>query len=86
MRFFETLARGLIRAVRLNEAHLDEAQVIVAKYGYKRRLRTLDALQLAVAVDLHRRNHLDVLVVADKLLGEVAALDGLLVENPEDTP
>ena len=83
---FRDIARGLIRAVRLNEAHVDEAQAIVTKYGYKRRMRTLDALQLAVALDLHRRNHLDVLVVADKLLGEVAALDGLLVENPEDTP
>ena len=51
-----------------------------------RRVRTLDALQLAVALDLCRRNLLDTFVVEDKLLADVAALDGLVIENHQDTP
>jgi len=49
-------------------------------------VRTLDALQLAVALDLCRRNLLDTFVVEDKLLADVAALDGLVIENHQDTP
>jgi hypothetical protein len=48
-------------------------------------MRTLDALQLAVAQDLRRRNLLDIFVVANKLLAEIAVLEALVVENPEDT-
>ena len=47
-------------------------------------MRTLDATQLAVALDLRGKSELDVFVVADKLLCEVAALEGLVVETPED--
>lgn len=43
----------------------------------------LDALQLAVALDLSRQNLLDHFVVADHALAEIASLDGLPVINPE---
>ena len=49
-------------------------------------MRTLDALQLTVAIELRRRNLLDTFVVADRLLAEVAVFEGLNVENPEDLP
>ena len=81
---FKDLAASLFLAVKLNESHVDDARALVAKYGYARRMRTLDALQLAVALDLRRRNLLDTFVVADKLLAEIAAFEGLVVENPED--
>ena len=66
---------------------MDAARLLIGKYGYTRRLRTLDAIQLAVALDLHRQGLADMFVVADKFLAEVAALEGLAVENPEaETP
>ena len=83
---FKDIAGGLFLAVKLDASHVDGARVLVAKYGYTRRMRTLDALQLSVAIELRRRNFLDTFVVADKLLAEVAVFEGLVVENPEDLP
>ncbi len=83
---FNDIGNGLFLAVKLDGSDLDDARALVEKYGYNRRMRTLDALQLAVALDLRRRNLLDIFVVADKLLAEIAALEGLLVKNPEDIP
>jgi predicted nucleic acid-binding protein len=51
-----------------------------------RRLRTLDALQLAVALDLSEQGFLDHFVAADKALAEVAAVEGLSVRDPEAAP
>jgi len=47
------------------------------------RLRALDALQLAVAVELRHRSLADFFVAADKVLCEVAGLEGFSVINPE---
>ena len=49
-------------------------------------MRTLDALQLSMALDLRRRELLDTFVVADRLLAEVATLEGLQSLNPENFP
>lgn len=46
-------------------------------------LRTLDALQLAVALDLRRLGQIDVLVAADQRLCRVASMAGCSVVNPE---
>ena len=46
-------------------------------------LRTLDALQLAVALDVNRRGSLTSVLAADNTLIEVAAAEGLPVANPE---
>jgi hypothetical protein len=43
----------------------------------------LDALQLAVALDLCQRGLLDELVAADRVLLAVAPLEGLPLMNPE---
>jgi hypothetical protein len=43
----------------------------------------LDALQLAVALEVKDRIGLDALVAADKVLCEVAVLEGVAVLNPE---
>ena len=45
----------------------------------------MDALQLAVALDVQHRVGLDALVAADKAFCEVATLEGLAVLNPEHT-
>ena len=46
-------------------------------------LRTLDALQLAAAIDLKRLDQVEVFVAADQRLLEIAAREGLKVLNPE---
>jgi hypothetical protein len=46
-------------------------------------LRTLDALQLSVALDLRTQGMLDHLVCADKGFIDVATAEGLAVINPE---
>ena len=56
---------------------------LIIRYGDRKGLRTLDALQLAVALDVQHRVGLDALVAADKAFCEVATLEGLAVLNPE---
>ena len=60
-----------------------DAEKLVATYGPNHRLRTLDALQLAVALDLKKRGLASTFVCADKTLCQVAELAGLAVLNPE---
>ncbi len=52
-------------------------------YGFTYRLRTLDALHLAVALKLRLEGKLDYFVAADKVLCDVAALEGMAVINPD---
>ena len=79
------VAAGTVYVITLEPTHFTSAGLLVAKYGFGRRMRTLDAIQLAVVLDLHSQGLLDVFVVADKILAEVAILEGLTVQNPEDT-
>ena len=83
---FQDVSSSRIVPSRMTQSHLDLAQLLVAKHGYKKRLRSLDAIQLAVALDLRALGKLDVFVAADKALVEVADLEGLTVENPEVQP
>ena len=85
-RVLSDVADRTVYVITLEPAHFTSAGLLVAKYGFGRRMRTLDAIQLAVALDLHSQGLLDVFVVADKILAEVAILEGLSIENPEDTP
>lgn len=77
------VAAGEIEVYRLSDHHLGTAEILIGRHGFNRRLRTLDALQLAVALDLSRQGLLDNFVVADKTLAETAVLEGLAVINPE---
>lgn len=77
------VAAGELEVYRLADQHLEAAEILIGRHSFTRRLRTLDALQLAVALDLSRQNLLDHFVVADQALAEVASLEGLKVINPE---
>lgn len=56
---------------------------LLKKHAPSRALRTLDALQLAVAVELKERGWLGTFVVADETLADVAVQEGMTVLNPE---
>jgi predicted nucleic acid-binding protein len=80
-RFLGDIAQGQFQSVRVTEAHYREAERLIVTYR-RRRFRTLDALQLAIALDLHRRGMTDYLVCADTNLCETAQEQGLFIVNP----
>jgi predicted nucleic acid-binding protein len=81
-RFYADLARGQFAVALLARRHFEVAEALVRTYAVDHALRTLDALQLSMAVDLCRRGAASQLVTSDKALCEVAALEGLAVLNP----
>lgn len=62
--------------------HQHAAEKLLVKHAPTKRLRTLDALQLAVAIELSIDGSMDHFVVADEYLAAVAILEGLSVINP----
>jgi hypothetical protein len=54
----------------LAEDHFAEAERLIGRFAFPQRLRTLDALQLAVALDLYQQSLLDYFVIADRALPE----------------
>lgn len=77
------IAAGDIEVYSITEDHFMAAEQLIGRHGFSHRLRTLDALQLAAALDLADQALLDYFVVADQSLGEVAVGEGLKVINPE---
>ena len=59
------------------------AEFLVERYAFTLRLRALDALQLAVALELRNRGLIDLFVAADRILCQVAGLEGFSVINPD---
>jgi predicted nucleic acid-binding protein len=82
-RLMADIASGEIEVRSMTAGHFASAEQLIGRHGYTHRLRTLDALQLAVALELLSQGLLDRFIVADKALAEVAALEGLSVLNPE---
>ena len=83
-RFRADLARQrLFVAPPVHEGHFQSARKLLVQYGVAEGLRTLDALQLAISLDLHREGHIAVLVAADHRLCRVAPLAGCTAINPE---
>ena len=77
------IASGDIEVYTVTEDHFAAAERLIGRHGFAHRLRTLDALQLAVALDLWSQGLLEQFVVADQALSEVAAIEGLTILNPE---
>ena len=76
--------RSLVVARTLRR-HFDQAESLLVKYGLTQRLRTLDALHLAIALELHANGTIDRLVSADSVMVELAKGEGLPVINPLDS-
>ncbi len=81
-RFLADIASGLWQVVPVTAAHFHDAQQLLVRHGLGRSLRTLDAVQLAVALQ-NAIGPLDAFVCADSNLCLVAAAEGLTVINPE---
>ena len=82
-RFLTEICQRILRVARLSGFHLQEAERLVRQRGISGSLRTLDALQLAVALDLKKREGLGEFICADKRLGVIAVVEGLTVIDPE---
>jgi uncharacterized protein len=68
--------------VRMLQGHFYEAERLIRTHATTKALRTLDSLQLAVALDLHRKGRLDHFVCADSTLCTIAQDEGLSVIKP----
>src|SRR5439155_662133 len=78
------IAATEIEVLLLTREHFSNAAILVGRHSFTKPLRTLDALQLALAIDLRAQELLDVFIVADKALCEVAKSEGLPVLNPDE--
>ena len=83
-RFRGDLRRKVLRTVAVTAGHFRDAERLINAYGVHHRLRTLDAIQLAVATQLLRHGFVDTFVCADKALCQVAERVGFTVLNPEE--
>ena len=87
----ETGSQWLLNLVKREQPHLLVSNLTVVemhsalakKHAPTRALRTLDALQLAVAMDLKEHGRLGTFVVADETLADVATQEGITAVNPE---
>ena len=77
------LGRSRLLVAAVNDDHFRRAKQLLVKHGAIEALRTLDALQLSVALGLKRVGLVTVFVAADQKLCRVAALEGFAVTNPE---
>ena len=77
------IASGKLEVFSIGEAEFAGAELLVDRYAFASRLRALDALQLAVALELRNQKLVDHFVAADTILCEVAGLEGFSVINPE---
>ena len=83
--FYNDVGERLLHVRRFRDFHYHNAVRLVRKYATPQQtplLRTLDALHLVSALDLHRHQAIDFFVAADKDLCEVAEAEGLRVMNP----
>jgi predicted nucleic acid-binding protein len=82
-RFFADLRQRQPVLVRMLVQHFKDADQLLQRHGLVQSLYALDALQLAVALDLHRRGMIDTVIAADRAFVNVALAEGLKVVNPE---
>ena len=81
--FREDIASGKLEVYAIAESEFAAAEHLVERYAFDLRLRALDALQLAVALELRNQVLMDHFVAADQILCDIAGREGLSVINPE---
>jgi predicted nucleic acid-binding protein len=80
-RFFRVVGQSRFRIMPVTTSRYQAAMQLIEKH-FRIRLRTLDALQLAVALALYHQGMVDHFVCADHRLCEMAIEEGLSVINP----
>ena len=80
--FFADLSKSRFAVVLLARRHFQYAEALVRAHAVDHALRTLDAIQLSVALDLHRGGTASDLVASDRNLCSIAVMEGLAVLNP----
>ncbi|MEK7409067.1 MAG: type II toxin-antitoxin system VapC family toxin [Acidobacteriota bacterium] len=81
--FLSDIRHRSFEVLAVTGPHYRRAERLIELHGVSQRLRTLDALQLAVALGLRQRALLDYFVASDKALCTIAATEGLPVVNAE---
>ena len=81
-RLLGDVAERVLMVSRVLAVHFQSADELLVRYAPTKRMRTLDALQLAVALDLWNNKRADSFVCADGTLCEIAGLEGLSCINP----
>lgn len=81
--FRRDITSGKLDVFSIGESEFSLAELLVERYAFDSRLRALDALQLAVALELWNQKLVDHFVAADAILCEIAGLEGFSVINPE---
>lgn len=83
-RFLADISRRKLLVVRMTGLHFQMAEKLIRQYGPTQGLRTLDSLQLGVALDLQTQGLITNFICADHNLCTVAQSEGLSVVNPEE--
>jgi predicted nucleic acid-binding protein len=81
--FRRDITGGKLEVFSIGESEFTAAESLVERYAFDSRLRALDSLQLAVALELRNQDLVDQFVAADAVLCEVARSEGFAVINPE---
>ena len=71
------LASGRIKPYSVTDRHFADAERMVRQFSCDHRLRSLDAIQLSVALDLRSQGLADSIVTTDRTIQDVASLIGL---------
>lgn len=82
-RFLADVRRRKFQVVRLTNPHFHTAEKLLRRLAPTQNLRTLDALQLAVALNLKEQGLIGPMVCADRGLCTIATMEGLVSVNPE---
>jgi hypothetical protein len=82
-RLFADITRRRLRVVRVLGRHFQDAERLARRLRKAAGLRTLDAIQLVVALSLKAQGALDHIVCSDNALCQIAALEQLPVIDPE---
>jgi hypothetical protein len=77
------VAARRLRVIRLTAANFQSAERLIRRIGLTKNLRTLDALQPAVAINLNDPGQAIEFVCADHALCALAIAEGLSVVNPD---
>ena len=81
--FRADLSQGrLLIGLPIQTRHYQTARSLLVRYGSEG-LRTLDALQLSVALGLQQLGLISIMIAADQRLCQVASLAGCPTVNPE---